>query len=260
MAKNWLQSRAGDTKDIDFLHYNGGAANHGGGIIYAVNKQLVGGMGGAFAVKKLITAKATVPGASTYTVKGDDFIDNCGVLLKVESYDPITGDPMGAPVLPLIINNIVVAVDTSMSIVGTTNTPVVGVRVKQHSTTHSTMGLHWYRVIIDPDGAIFPAAGWETGGASAVYYAAGGAGAGSGYPGALGFVPKDHADWTSETNGGIWTRDAVARGGLFWGNADLYDELHLELDVTGSNETDAVFMAQLSFYMTGWILPRFYGL
>jgi hypothetical protein len=70
-------------------------------------------------------------------------------------------------------------------------------------------------------------------------------------------VPYDQADFSGGSSKGRQGKDAVANGGLFWGAEDAFDQLKFGVSVTGSNEMDAVFSANFSIFITGWLLPSY---
>lgn len=251
MAKAWLNTRAGDLRDTALLGYNIHRDDPNGQDIFNVNRLLKGGMGTSFSLRKYFHFYGTVPGASTFWATCDD-----QTILKVDAYD-YGDESFGAPVLPLLIENVVVAVEQAMTIGGAANTPSVGVLVMQYSSKYD-MGRPV--ITVPPDtslGAKFPTSGWSGGEISTYEPRLTGMAGATAAPGALGLVPADQADFSGYSSKGRYGRDAIHGGKLFWGSADVFDHLKISVSVTGSNETNAKFYSYLSVFLTGWILPTY---
>lgn len=255
MGKSWLRTRAGDIRDVDLLQYNDADPDLGSnGKIFAINRKLKGGMGGAFALRKYFVFTGTVPGSATYWANCTD-----SVIMAVDAYNSMD-ESVGAPVLPLLIDNIIVAVEHNMTIGGAANQPTVGVKVAQRSTRYLAMPER--NIVTNTpnnfNGATFPTSGWSGGAITSTYDPiVSGIGGVAAPAGALGLIPAEHADYSGSSNKGRWGRDAVGGGKLFWGSQDVFDQLTISCSVTGSNETDAKFFAYFSVFITGWLLPTY---
>jgi hypothetical protein len=261
MGRSWLRTRSGDIRDFGLVDYPSDASSSDDFNLFNINKNLLGGVGGAFALRKYFYYSGTVVNGTRQEISPLGGYDS--VVMAVDAYDS-GGNSFGATPAPLLINNIVIALEGPIVIAGNSNTPTVGILVAQYSTQYTYLGNPLTQYVISKPsayyGAEFPTSGWQDSGGNSAYDPTPHGESTAiltAPPGVLGLVADDHFDQTTYPNKGKRGRDAIANGGLFWGSEDSYDQLRTAVFVTGSSGSNRTFNCYFSVFVTGWILPQY---